>query len=109
MIKSNIMKRERLIEEPRKLKKELHDEGFVIDALTGSFARDEATQSSDIDLLYHIDERFLRKYGGFIVFKRLEELKSLLRSKLGRPVDLIAINNLSDTATKEMMENKIDV
>jgi predicted nucleotidyltransferase len=98
-----------LIESLRQLKKELRGEGFIIDALTGSFARGEATQSSDIDLLYHIDERFVRKYGGFVAFKRLEELKNLLRSKLGRPVDLIAINNLSDTATKEMLEHKIDV
>jgi len=39
--------------------------GFNIIALFGSYATNSQTYSSDIDLLYEVDNTFLEKYRGF--------------------------------------------
>ncbi len=96
------MKRSEIVEKLEKIRPKLEKEGFVIEALTGSFAKDEATSQSDIDLLYHLEASFIRRYGGFRAFKKLEEIRDTLHETLGRPVDLIASNNLSKTAERFM-------
>ncbi len=92
------MKRSEVVEKLKQLEPQLEKEGFIIEALTGSFAKDEATPQSDIDLLYRLEASFIKRYGGFQAFKKLEEIRRTLHEALGRPVDLIASNNLSQTA-----------
>ncbi len=96
------MKRNEVIEKLNKIAPELEKEGFFIEALTGSYANDQATPNSDIDLLYHLNASFIKRYGGFQAFKKLEEIRNTLHKALGRPVDLIASNNLSQTAKRFM-------
>jgi len=83
----------------KELKEEYKKDGFIIDGVFGSFARGEKN-FNDIDLLYHVEKKFIEKYRGFIVFKRLEEIKRALSNELGKEVDLAPINNLSKTAKK---------
>ena len=103
------MKTDRLHKHLRELKKELAGQGFVIDALCGSFARAEETQDSDLDLLYHVEESFLEKHGGFSAFKELDRIKKYLQQRLEREVDLIPSNNLSQTARQYIVQECIDV
>ncbi len=93
----------------KNLKAELSERGFIIDAICGSFARGEETAKSDIDLLYHIEDSFLEKHGGFAAFKELEQIKKYLQSKLKREIDLIPSNNLSQTAQHYIAKECIDV
>ena len=51
--------------------------------LYGSFARNEQTAQSDIDLIYHLDEN------RFLTLPERERLSRLLRRKLGRRLDLV--------------------
>ncbi|WP_456428194.1 nucleotidyltransferase family protein [Nitratifractor sp.] len=103
------MRKEELLRELRRLKRELSKEGFIIESLCGSYARNEATETSDIDLLYHVNENFLKKFGGFVAFSKLEEIKKALELRLKREVDLIPSNNLSKTAKKYLEEECIYV
>ncbi|MBN2825168.1 MAG: nucleotidyltransferase domain-containing protein [Campylobacterales bacterium] len=98
-----------IINQLKVLNREFADDGFVIDGLFGSYARDEATQQSDIDLLYHLDERFFAKYSGLIGFKRLDEIKQILSQKLGKKIDLAPANNLSQTGKRYILNEVIYV
>ena len=55
-------------------------------ALFGSFARGEATESSDVDLLVEFD--------GPATFDRFMDLKFHLEDLLGAPVDLVTVKAL---------------
>ena len=93
----------------RKLKKEFEKEGFVIDAVFGSYARGEQTSTSDVDILYHLEDEFLKNYSGFIGFKKLDEIKRSLADALEKKVDLAPANMLSKTAKRYIMDELIYV
>ena len=98
-----------LLETIRMCHARLQEEGFFIDAIFGSCARGESRESSDIDLLYHVDRNFLKKYGGFTAMKRVEEIKRFLEEALNRKVDLVPSNNLSETGKKYIFESIVYV
>ncbi len=87
----------------------LSDDGFTIDGIFGSYARAEANDASDVDLLYHLEAKFFEKYRGFIGFKRLEEIKGYISDALGMPVDLVASNNLTRTGKKYILKDLVSV
>ena len=91
----------------RTLKEELKKEGFIIDGIFGSAARSD--QYEDIDILYHLEERFFDKYCGFQGFKKLEEIKRYIANTLGKEVDIAPIDNLSQTAKKYIFRDIIYV
>jgi len=98
-----------LLKKLSELNKKLKKDGFVIDGVFGSYARGEEKINSDIDLLYHLEEEFLKKYPGFIGFKKLEEIKEFLKRELNMSVDLAPKNNLSNTAKKYIFKDLINV
>ena len=98
-----------LVEKLKKLKSTLLTDGFVIDGIVGSYAHGDYTSDSDIDLLYHVEKKFLKKYGGFTSFKKLTEIKAFLVKELEKEVDLIPSNNLSKTAKKFMLSKVVSV
>lgn len=85
------------------LKQQLKNDGFIIDGLFGSYVREESTENSDIDILYHLEKEFYAKYSGFIGFKKLDEIKNIISQSLGRNIDLAPKNNLSKTAQKYIL------
>ena len=100
------MKKELLIQ-IKSLKDELQEEGFIIDGVFGSaIKRDDF---NDIDLLYHLSEEFFSQNRGFKGFKKLEEIKVYLQSRLGKEIDLASIDNLSNTAKKYILKEVIYV
>jgi len=91
------------------LKKRLLLDGFVIDGIFGSYARDEQNDNSDVDILYHLDKKFYEKYEGFVGFSKLNEIRKDISKKLGKKVDLAPKNNLSKTAKKYILQEVIYV
>ncbi len=91
------------------LKPDLARNGFIIDGVVGSYAHGDYTDESDVDILYHIEDPFVQKYGGFSAFSRIVEIKHLLSEKLQKEVDLIASSGLSQTAKKYMLSKVLDV
>jgi len=98
-----------ILEKLKVLKSALLLDGFVIDGVVGSYAYGDYTDSSDVDLLYHVEKKFIQEYGGFGAFSKLREIQYFLESELGKSIDLIPSNNLSKTAKKFMLKKVLDV
>jgi len=91
------------------LKQELLIDGFIIDGIFGSYAREEENECSDVDILYHLEDRFYSKYSGFSGFKKLDEIKKIIVKTLGKDVDLAPKTNLSKTAKKYILSEVVYV
>ena len=89
----------------KQAKQKYADEGFNIVGIFGSYARNEATKESDIDILYELDESFIKNYKGFDAFARLSAIKQELKNLFGINVDIAAKSGLSRTATKYIMRD----
>lgn len=98
-----------ILEKIRSLKEVLKADGFIIDGIFGSYARKDFDDSSDVDILYHLNENFYIKYDGFSGFKKLDEIKEFIGSSIKKKVDFAPINNLSKTARKYILKDVIYV
>ncbi len=89
----------------QKAKEHYAKEGFNILGFFGSYARGEATSQSDIDILYELNEKFIKTYSGFSAFSRLNCIKKELKILFGIDVDISAKSGLSRTAKKYIMKD----
>jgi len=80
-------------------------EGFKILGIFGSYARNDATKESDIDILYELDASFIKQYKGFDAFARLSAIKQELKKLFGVDVDIAAKSGLSRTGQKYIMRD----
>jgi len=90
-------------------KKLLLADGFEIIGVFGSFARGEESTDSDIDLLYDIKPIFIKKYGGFQAFAKLNEIREELKKLLKRDIDIATIDNHSKTFKEYVLKDIIYV
>lgn len=81
------------------------NEGFNILGFFGSYARGDATPKSDIDILYELNEKFIKTHNGFLAFARLNAIKKELKTLFGIDVDISAKSGLSRTAKKYIMQD----
>ena len=79
----------------------LHSFGVRSLALFGSIARDEATETSDLD--------FLVEFEGAATFDRYMDLKFFLEDLLGKPVDLVTKRSLKPQIQQTVLQEAIDV
>jgi predicted nucleotidyltransferase len=88
-------KREKLIVELKKAKETYEKEGIHLIGIFGSYARDEADEFSDLDILYTLDRpRFHQNHsGGFAKLVRLEEVRNELNRRLHLPIDLVPLSD----------------
>jgi len=89
------------------LKNELKKEGFIIDGIVGSFI--DSSRFNDIDIVYHLNERFINKYKGWNAFIRLEEIKSLLKRNLESDIDLIDKDYTNNIMKKIIQSRMLNV
>ncbi len=78
--------------------------GVMILGLFGSYAREEADESSDIDILFRFKPEVLKHDDPFKLFSKLRELKSQLRKEFGKPVDLADLDALDDIGKKYILK-----
>lgn len=94
----------------RRLKAELSKEGFHILGVFGSYARNEETEKSDIDILYRLEApKFLSLYPGFRAFGRLTDIKQLLEKSLQKDVDIADIEALHEIGKKYILKDFVYV
>ena len=79
----------------------LHSFGVRSLALFGSVARDEATETSDLD--------FLVEFEGAATFDRYMDLKFFLEDLFGKPVDLVTKRSLKPQIQQAVLQEAIDV
>ena len=100
--------KEKIFTKLKELKQVYEKDGFIILGLFGSYARDEADHSSDIDILYKLDtDKFLSKYSGFKAVNRLLEIKNEIADAFNKDVDIADISTLSKTGKKYILDEVV--
>lgn len=100
-----------LLDQIKKLKPKLHDEGFELLGVFGSVARDEERSDSDIDLLYKIEDtnKYLDKYKGWDSILHIVETKDFIQKELKRDVDFVDQDTLDSLAKEHILKDLIYV
>lgn len=89
------MEKNEIINKLKELKPIYQKEGLEIVGLFGSYARDNETEYSDIDIAYKLNyEEFSKKYvGEFSKLLRIDSIKDELKSIFKKEIDLIPDTN----------------
>ncbi len=89
------MKKEEILNKLKELKPIYQNEGLEILGVFGSYAKDENTKYSDIDIAYKLDyEKFSKKYiGGFSKLLRINEIKDELQTIFKNEIDFVPDSN----------------
>lgn len=91
------------------IKDKYQQEGLIIKALFGSYSRNEADASSDIDILVEATPKFAQTYG-FGAIARLRDIQAEMSKALGGvPVDLADSSGMGKTAKKFILDRAIYV
>jgi len=99
-----------ILNQLKQLKSQYQKIGFYIVGVFGSYARDQQTPQSDIDIVYQIDEKFINRYGGWGAIVQLEKIKDEIGTILGiSKVDLAAFDSNNQTLQRAIKEDMIYV
>jgi uncharacterized protein len=88
------------------LKPEANRYGISTLALFGSFARDEARESSDIDIAVKFEDNYLATHDVWAYFDTISKIKSMISSALHAKCDVLDLDSQSyilDNVKKEMI------
>jgi len=87
-------KKEEILSKLKELKPK-YEEGLILVGLFGSYAKDNQTNFSDIDVAYQLDyDKFSKKYkGGFSKLLRIQDIKKELQSIFHKSIDLVPDTN----------------
>lgn len=103
------MNKETILSTLKELKPKYAREGFEIVGLFGSYARDDASSQSDIDICYALDKKFVEKYHGFDAIARLESLKKELKLVFNTEIDFATIDTHNRVMQQTLKEEMIYV
>jgi predicted nucleotidyltransferase len=100
-----------LLNKLRDLKPELQSKGFELIGVFGSYARDEETSNSDIDLLYQINDidSYLEKYKGWDSILHIVETKDFLKKELHKDIDFVDKATLNDIGQEYILKDLVYV
>ena len=89
------MKKEEILNKLKELKPIYQKEGLEIVGLFGSYAKDNETEYSDIDIAYKLNyEEFSKKYvGGFSKLLRIDSIKDELKTIFKKEIDFVPDSN----------------
>jgi uncharacterized protein len=90
-----LMKKEEILNKLKELKPIYQKEGLEIVGLFGSYAKDNETEYSDIDIAYKLNyEEFSKKYvGGFSKLLRIDSIKDELKTIFKKEIDFVPDSN----------------
>ncbi len=99
--------KEAIIDKLSEIKPILQKDGIKIIGIFGSYARDDYTQESDIDILYELDdpEKFAKEYNGWGAFTKLAQTKEYISKKLGRKVDFVSKDSLNRVGKRFILKD----
>ena len=103
-----VIQKNEIILKLKELKPLYSKEGFIIQGLFGSYSREEATSTSDIDILVESTPDFASRYG-FKAISRINEIKEEISTIFGIPVDLADNSGMGKTAKKFIIDRAIYV
>ena len=87
------------------IKPNLASNGIKTIGIFGSYAKDSANETSDIDVFYESTSEFLANFKGWNAFVYLDEnLRNKLAQKFHKKIDLFDLN--SDATIKEFIKKE---
>ena len=89
----------------REIKEELVDDGIIKLALFGSFARNEQTVYSDIDIAIAKDKKYLFEKSAYRYFDEVAKIKHMIEKKFHRNSDVFDLD--SDSSMKNNIEKEL--
>ena len=99
-----MLDKDKIVEILREIKPKLtKDYGFETMLLFGSYVRNEAVVSSDIDIAVKVKNNLFKTWDNFLNAK--EELKNLL----GSEVDLVYLDSMNPIIREEMKKENIQI
>ena len=99
-----------ILKKLKQLNEDYKNNGFLIVGVFGSYARDEQTKDSDIDILYKLDKKFTDKYGGWGSIMQLEIIKDEIKKLLNvKKVDLATADTHNETLQKTIKNELVYV
>lgn len=97
--------RETILTVLEEIKPRFQQKGIEEIALFGSFGKSTQNVYSDIDIAIRKSKKFLDHHSVYDYFEILNELRSTLRQKLHRPVDIFDLDSTSPL--KERIEEEL--
>jgi len=97
--------RENILHYLGELKQELKPHGIEEMALFGSYAKEEQTVYSDIDIAIRKKKNFLDDYSAYEYFEMLSSIKEKVRQKLHKSIDIFDMD--SQSSFKKSIENEL--
>jgi len=91
------------------IKSKYKEDGLIIKALFGSYSRNEADSSSDIDILIEATPKFAEKYGFGAIAKLRDIQAEISRALGGLSVDFADSSGMGKTAKKFILDRAIYV
>jgi predicted nucleotidyltransferase len=102
------MKKE-LLNRVTEIKNRYLSEGFIIEGVFGSYTRGDSIESSDIDILYVLDDSFRKNYRGLNAISRLDDIQKDISTMLSIKADLVQRNSLGKISEKYILPEVIYV
>jgi len=90
----------------QEIKGDLLIDGISKIALFGSFARDEATVYSDIDIAIEKEKNYLSTRSAYDYFNEVSKIKNLIRKKFHRNSDIFDLDSnssMKNSITKDLI------
>jgi predicted nucleotidyltransferase len=87
--------KENILQYLKEIKEDLADDGIISLALFGSFARDEQSVYSDIDIAIRKEKNYLQKRDAYSYFNEIDKIKQMIKSKFHRNSDIFDLDSNS--------------
>jgi len=105
----SVLQKSEIITMLQSQKEKYATDGFIIEGLFGSYSSGEATENSDIDILYDIENNFLDKYKGFVCVSKIIEIQDELSKIFHKKVELTSSSGLSKRIKENILSETIYV
>ena len=87
----------------KQLKPQLNKQGIISLGLFGSYAKNTATENSDIDIVYQTSDTFIEEHKGWTAFTYLNtNLRDKVSKHFNKKVDLFDLNSNAYIKAKVM-------
>lgn len=97
--------KENILSYLKELKVELNNKGIRKLALFGSYAKEESTIYSDIDIAIQKDKEFLLTYSSYSYFELISYIKEKIRTKFHKNIDVFDLD--SQSSFKESIKKEL--
>jgi predicted nucleotidyltransferase len=100
------MQKENILNYLTEIKSDLRQKGIEKIGLFGSFAKDEASPFSDIDIAIQLQKEYLKKNDVWEYFNLIENIKEKLLKKFSRKVDVYDLDstgNIRNTISRDVI------